>query len=85
MSVIFFIIASSGFSPFVSPALLAISAIALLVSSSTLSVQALSAHLHIFSFISVILLRASAAPPFFLQPKEAMDRQARNAIPRFFI
>jgi len=54
------------------------------MSSVTLSVHALSLHAHILSLNSVIFAMASPAP-FFLQPNEASDMAARNAIEIFFI
>src|SRR5215470_17345583 len=67
-------------------ALFAISWDHLVISSVTLSAQALSLHLHILSLNSPIFAIASPAPPFFLQPpKDASARAAANAIVIFFI
>src|SRR5438067_603221 len=61
---------------------LAISVIVLVYSSLTLSAQALSLQPHILSLYSPIFAIASF---FFLQPNEAIDMAARNAIVKFFI
>src|SRR5437868_7844661 len=54
----------------------------LLTSAWTLSAHALSVHLQAASLNSVTFARASppAPPPFFLQPNEARETAARNAI-----